>query len=125
MADDTETTEISLASAASIGIGGMVGAGIFAILGLAATTTQGAVPIAFVIGGVIALVTAHCYGKRTHPSTTKHQPSTLLRAHTPTVSKTGWHRLRGHPKRMTGSRTVRNRNPERVVLRIVKVGFTR
>ena len=63
MADDTEATEISLASAASIGIGGMVGAGIFAILGLAATTTQGAVPIAFVIGGVIALVTAHCYGK--------------------------------------------------------------
>ena len=63
MADDSANTEISLASAASIGIGGMVGAGIFAILGLAATTTQGAVPIAFVIGGVIALVTAHCYGK--------------------------------------------------------------
>ncbi len=63
MEEDNKTTEISLASAASIGIGGMVGAGIFAILGLAATTTRGAVPIAFVIGGVIALVTAHCYGK--------------------------------------------------------------
>jgi hypothetical protein len=55
--------EIGVFSAASIGIGGMVGAGIFAVLGLAAATTKGAVPIAFVIGGVIALVTAHCYGK--------------------------------------------------------------
>ena len=61
--EETKSTEIGVGSAASIGIGGMVGAGIFAILGLAATTTQGAVPIAFVIGGVIALVTAHCYGK--------------------------------------------------------------
>jgi hypothetical protein len=56
--------EIGVFSAASIGIGGMVGAGIFAVLGLAAATTKGAVPIAFVIGGVIALVTAHCYGKK-------------------------------------------------------------
>lgn len=55
--------EIGVVSAASIGIGGMVGAGIFAVLGLAAATTKGAVPIAFVIGGVIALVTAHCYAK--------------------------------------------------------------
>ena len=55
--------EIGVFSAASIGIGGMVGAGIFSVLGLAAATTKGAVPIAFVIGGVIALVTAHCYGK--------------------------------------------------------------
>ncbi len=55
--------EIGVVSAASIGIGGMVGAGIFAVLGLAAATTKGAVPIAFLIGGAIALVTAHCYGK--------------------------------------------------------------
>ena len=63
MAVDKNAPEIGVVSAASIGIGGMVGAGIFAILGLAASTTQGAVPLAFVIGGVIALVTAHCYGK--------------------------------------------------------------
>ncbi len=63
MDEGKKSPEIGVGSAASIGIGGMVGAGIFAILGLAATTTQGAVPIAFVIGGVIALVTAHCYGK--------------------------------------------------------------
>lgn len=56
-------TEIGLISAASIGIGGMVGAGIFAVLGLATTTTGGAVPIAFAIGGLIALVTAHCYSR--------------------------------------------------------------
>lgn len=37
-------------SAASIGIGGMTGAGIFAILGLAATTTKGAVPIVAAMG---------------------------------------------------------------------------
>lgn len=63
MAGDENPPELGVVSAASIGIGGMVGAGIFAILGLAASRTQGAVPIAFIIGGVIALVTAHCYGK--------------------------------------------------------------
>ena len=63
MAKNSKTPEIGVVSAASIGIGGMVGAGIFAILGLAASATQGAVPLAFIIGGVIALVTAHCYGK--------------------------------------------------------------
>jgi len=56
-------SKIGVISAASIGIGGMVGAGIFAVLGLAATTTKGAVPIAFLIGGSIALVTGHCYAK--------------------------------------------------------------
>ena len=63
MAEEKKAPEIGVVSAASIGIGGMVGAGIFAILGLAATATEGAVPIAFVIGGVIAMLTAHCYGK--------------------------------------------------------------
>lgn len=57
------SSEIGVFSAASIGIGGMVGAGIFAVLGLAASTTKGAVPIAFLIGGSIALVTGHCYAK--------------------------------------------------------------
>jgi len=61
--DGKQPAEIGVLSAASIGIGGMVGAGIFAVLGLAVTTTKGAVPIAFLIGGMIALVTGHCYGK--------------------------------------------------------------
>lgn len=65
MADATEkpSADIGVLSAASVGIGGMVGAGIFAVLGLAVSTTKGSVPIAFVIGGFIALTTAHCYSK--------------------------------------------------------------
>lgn len=60
---EAKPASVGVVSAASIGIGGMVGAGIFAVLGLAVERTGGSVPIAFVIGGVIALVTAHCYGK--------------------------------------------------------------
>jgi amino acid transporter len=50
-------------SAVSIGIGGMVGGGIFAVLGLAVNLSHGGAPIAFVIAGLIALVTAYSYSK--------------------------------------------------------------
>jgi len=45
----------------AIGIGGMVGGGIFAVLGLAAQLAKGATPLAFTIAGIIALVTAYSY----------------------------------------------------------------
>jgi amino acid transporter len=45
----------------AIGIGGMVGGGIFAVLGLAAQLAKGATPLAFIIAGVIALVTTYSY----------------------------------------------------------------
>jgi amino acid transporter len=50
-------------SAVSIGIGGMVGGGIFAVLGLAVQLAQGGTPIAFAVAGLIALVTAYSYAK--------------------------------------------------------------
>ena len=50
-------------SAVSIGIGGMVGGGIFAVLGLAVDLSHGGAPIAFTIAGMIALVTAYSYSK--------------------------------------------------------------
>lgn len=50
-------------SAVSIGIGGMVGGGIFAVLGLAVNLSHGGAPIAFVIAGLVALVTAYSYSK--------------------------------------------------------------
>jgi amino acid transporter len=48
-------------SAVSIGIGGMVGGGIFAVLGLAVQLAHGGTPIAFAVAGLIALVTAYSY----------------------------------------------------------------
>ncbi len=50
-------------SAVSIGIGGMVGGGIFAVLGLAVQLAHGGTPIAFAVAGLIALVTAYSYAR--------------------------------------------------------------
>lgn len=47
----------------AIGVGGMVGGGIFSVLGLSATLAAGATPIAFAIAGIIALLTAYSYTK--------------------------------------------------------------
>lgn len=49
----------------SIGIGGMVGGGIFAVTGLAIDLTRGAAPLAFAIAGIVALLTAYSYLKLT------------------------------------------------------------
>jgi len=48
-------------SVAAIGVGGMVGGGIFAVLGLSVQLTHGAAPIAFLIAGLVALVTSYSY----------------------------------------------------------------
>jgi amino acid transporter len=50
-------------SAVSIGIGGMVGGGIFAVLGLAVQLAHGGTPVAFVLAGLIALFTAYSYAR--------------------------------------------------------------
>ncbi|MGA9539326.1 MAG: APC family permease [Desulfobacterales bacterium] len=57
-------------SVASIGVGGMVGGGIFAVLGLAVQMAKGGVPLAFFLSGVIALLTAYAYARLsvTYPS---------------------------------------------------------
>jgi len=55
--------KIGFLEAFSIGVGGMVGGGIFAVLGLTIDLAKGAAPIAFFIAGIIALVTAYSYAK--------------------------------------------------------------
>lgn len=60
---NTKEGKVSLKEAISIGIGGMVGGGIFAVLGLATDLAKGGTPISFLIAGLIALVTAYSYSK--------------------------------------------------------------
>ena len=60
-----EQKTLGTLSTLSIGIGGMVGGGIFATTGLAVQLTKGAVPIAFVVAGIVALLTAYSYMKLT------------------------------------------------------------
>jgi amino acid transporter len=52
---------IGLLGAVSIGVGGMVGGGIFAVLGEAVTLAHGATAIAFLVAGVVALLTSYSY----------------------------------------------------------------
>ncbi len=48
---------------AAIGVGGMVGGGIFAVLGLSVQLSKGGAPLAFAVGGAVALLTAYSYSK--------------------------------------------------------------
>ena len=49
--------------AVSLGVGSMVGAGIFALQGEVAAVATSAVWLAFLIGGVIALLNGYSYGR--------------------------------------------------------------
>jgi len=57
-------------SVAAIGVGGMVGGGIFAVLGLAVQLAHGGTPVAFALAGIVALMTAYSYAHLsvTYPS---------------------------------------------------------
>ena len=55
--------QIGMAAAVSIGIGGMVGAGIFSILGVVAQAAGNAMWLAFAIGGVVSLLSTYSYAK--------------------------------------------------------------
>lgn len=54
---------ISLPAAIAIGIGAMIGAGIFSILGVVAKASGSAIWLSFLIGGVIALFSTYSYAK--------------------------------------------------------------
>ena len=54
---------IGLFAAMAIGIGGMIGAGIFSILGVVAQASGGALWVSFAIGGVVALLSSYSYAK--------------------------------------------------------------
>jgi amino acid transporter len=55
--------KMGLLGATAIGIGGMVGGGIFAVLGTAVSLAKGQTPVAFVFAGIVALLTAYAYAK--------------------------------------------------------------
>src|SRR5215831_15316898 len=54
---------IGMVAAVSIGVGGMVGAGIFSILGVVAHAAGNAMWLAFAVGGVVALLSTYSYAK--------------------------------------------------------------
>ena len=58
-----KSEQIGLAAAVSIGIGGMVGAGIFSILGVVAQAAGSAMWLAFMIGGIVALLSTYSYAR--------------------------------------------------------------
>jgi amino acid transporter len=59
----TTQKPIGFWSAVSMGIGAMVGAGVFALLGEASSIAGSAVYISFIIGGIVALSSAYSLGK--------------------------------------------------------------
>ncbi len=61
---------VGMWGAIAIGIGGMVGGGIFAVLGLVAEEAKGGAPLGFLIAGGIAILTASSYA-----SLSKRYPS--------------------------------------------------
>jgi amino acid transporter len=58
---DKSTEKIGYWEVTAIGVGGMVGGGIFAVLGLAVQLARGGSPLAFVIAGLVALITTYSY----------------------------------------------------------------
>src|SRR5258705_12616986 len=59
----SRSAPIGMAAAVSIGVGGMVGAGIFSILGVVAHAAGSSMLLAFAIGGVVALLSTYSYAK--------------------------------------------------------------
>jgi len=54
---------ISTVSATAIGVGGMMGAGLYTLVGLAATTAGVWVPLSFVVAAVVALFSVYSYAR--------------------------------------------------------------
>lgn len=55
--------QMGLLEAIAIGIGGMVGGGIFSVLGLTVQIAGGGAYLSFVVGGLVALATGYSYAK--------------------------------------------------------------
>jgi amino acid transporter len=57
------SAQLGLLAVVAIGVGGMVGGGIFAVLGLAVQLAGGGTPVAFLLAGLVALITAYSYAR--------------------------------------------------------------
>jgi amino acid transporter len=60
---DSGDGKLGFWEATAIGVGGMVGGGIFAVLGLSVELTRGGAPLAFLLAGIVALVTSYSYAR--------------------------------------------------------------
>ena len=60
---DRSSGSMGFFAVVAIGIGGMVGGGIFAVLGLAVQLAHGGTPLAFLLAGIVALLTAYSYAR--------------------------------------------------------------
>lgn len=61
--NNSDSYKLGLKEIISMGVGGMVGGGIFSVLGLSVALAGHAAPIAFALGGVIALLTGVSYAR--------------------------------------------------------------
>ena len=57
------TGSITVASATAIGVGDMMGAGLYTLLGLASTTAGVWLPVAFLVGGAVTTFSVYSYAK--------------------------------------------------------------
>ncbi len=62
-AEGSRTGSITVASATAIGVGGMMGAGLYTLVGLASTTAGVWVPLAFLVGGAVTVFSVYSYAK--------------------------------------------------------------
>ena len=63
LSKNANSSTISLPAAIAIGIGGMIGAGIFSILGVVASASGSAMWLSFLLGGIIVLFSTYSYAK--------------------------------------------------------------
>jgi amino acid transporter len=61
--NDSQENKLGYWEITAIGIGGMVGGGIFAVLGLSVHLSGGGAPLAFLLAGIVALVTSYSYAR--------------------------------------------------------------
>jgi len=60
---NSQFRKLGLKELIAMGVGGMIGGGIFSVLGLSVTLSGHAAPIAFALGGLIALLTGFSYAR--------------------------------------------------------------
>jgi amino acid transporter len=61
--EQNRSKRITMWSAVALGVGSMVGAGIFALMGVAAAKAGSAVWLSFLLAGIIALLTGHSFAR--------------------------------------------------------------
>ena len=62
-AANPQTANVGLASAVALGIGGMIGAGLYSMLGIASGRSGTWLPLAFVVGAIAAAFSVYSYAK--------------------------------------------------------------